>query len=217
MLEQLFGSRTRTKLLRLFLMHPEKAFFIRELTRLIDTQINSVRRELQNLLESGIIKEVALTPEHPTVEQRSVPTKKIAKKESTQTDKQPKKFFQVEQNFLLYHELRALFFKSPRLLQQALERELGTLGTVNYAVLTGFFVDRDDTPIDLLIVGTILRSRLAKLIHTFEKEIEHEINYTTMTMDEFFYRKSIIDRFLFTILEGKKIVIVDALPSQQKG
>ena len=57
MLEQLFGSRTRTKLLRLFLMHPERAFYIRELTRLIDTQINSVRRELQNLQSGGVIRE----------------------------------------------------------------------------------------------------------------------------------------------------------------
>jgi hypothetical protein len=213
MLEQLFGSRTRTKLLRLFLMNPEQSFFIRELTRIIDTQINSVRRELQNLLESGIIKDVSATDS-------SAPESKVSSGgkggRRGQTDKQPKKFFQVDQSFLLFHELRALFFKSPRLLQQALERELNTLGTVNYAVLTGFFVDRDDTPIDLLIVGTILRSRLAKLIHTFEKEIEHEINYTTMTLDEFLYRKSIIDRFLFTILEGKKIVIVEAIPAQQK-
>ncbi|MBI4599563.1 hypothetical protein HY732_01430 [Candidatus Uhrbacteria bacterium] len=215
MLEQLFGSRTRTKLLRLFLMHPDKAFFIRELTRLIDTQINSVRRELQNLLASGVIKEVPFASSAPADEAISfVPTKQLKAKKA-QTDKQPKKFFQADQAFLLFHELRALFFKSPRLLQQTLERELNTLGTIHYAVLTGFFVDRDDTPIDLLVVGTVLRSRLAKLIHGFEKEIEHEINYTTMTTEEFLYRKSVIDRFLFTILEGKKVVLVDTLSSQK--
>ncbi len=213
MLEQLFGSRTRTKLLRLFLMHPETAFFIRELTRLIDTQINSVRRELQNLLESGVIKEVPTNPNQQGEDSQKPGIAKGVKKKLPSLDKQPKKFFQADQSFLLYAELRALFFKSPRLLQQALERELNTLGTVNYAVLTGFFVDRDDTPIDLLIVGTILRSRLAKLIHGFEKEIEHEINYTTMTTEEFLYRKSVIDRFLFSILEGKKIVVVDTLAS----
>ncbi|MDP2630407.1 MAG: hypothetical protein Q8P56_03285 [Candidatus Uhrbacteria bacterium] len=215
MLEQLFGSRTRTKLLRLFLMHPETSFFIRELTRLIDTQINSVRRELQNLLESGIIKEIVSAPEAGSeVAEQKTSARKIVKKK-TNSEKQPKKFFQVDRDFLLYHELRALFNKSPRLLQQVLERELSELGTVNYAVLTGFFVDRDDSPIDLLIVGTVLRSRLAKLIHGFEKEIEHEINYTTMTTDEFLYRRSVIDRFLFTILEGKKVVLVDTLPSQK--
>ena len=49
MLEQLFGSRTRTKLLYLFLEHPEEAFFVREITRQIKERINSVRRELDNL------------------------------------------------------------------------------------------------------------------------------------------------------------------------
>lgn len=216
MLEQLFGSRTRTKLLRLFLMHPETTFFIRELTRLIDTQINSVRRELQNLLESGVIKEIVSVPESESdAADQQTSARKTTKKKTTRSEKQPKKFFQVDRDFLLYHELRALFNKSPRLLQQVLERELSELGTVNYAVLTGFFVDRDDSPVDLLIVGTVLRSRLAKLIHGFEKEIEHEINYTTMTTDEFLYRRSVIDRFLFTILEGKKVVLVDTLPSQK--
>lgn len=201
MLEQLFGSRTRTKLLRLFLMHPERAFFIRELTRLIDTQINSVRRELQNLLDCGVIREAADIA--PNADSDGV--------RSASVDKQPKKFFRANADFILHGELKALFSKSPRLLQNILEQELENLGTIDCAVLTGFFVDRDDTPIDLLIVGTVLRSRLAKLIHRFEKDIEREINYTTMTTEEFLYRKSIIDRFLFSILEGKKIVVVDRL------
>lgn len=205
MLEQLFGSRTRTKLLRLFLMHPEKAFYVRELTRLIDTQINSVRRELQNLMESGVIKD----GQESSVERDSESSSGSRKRMRSPSEKQPKKYFTVNPDFILYEELQALFAKSPRLLQNALEQELDHLGTIDLVVLTGFFVDREDTPIDLLIVGNVLRSRLAKLVHRFEKEIEREINYTTMATEEFLYRKSIIDRFLFTILEGKKIVVVD--------
>lgn len=206
-LEQLFGSRTRTKLLRLFLLHPDNAFFIRELTRLIDTQINSVRRELQNLADSGVILEVD-EPGTQSAEGEAVQAKGTKRSSS---DKQPRKYFQANPSFLLFAEFQSLFAKSPRFLQDILERELDNLGTIDFAVLTGFFVDRVDTPIDLLIVGTVLRSRLAKLIHKFEKDIEREINYTTMTTEEFLYRKSIIDRFLFAILEGKKIVIVDRL------
>lgn len=205
MLEQLFGSRTRTKLLRIFLMHPEKAFYIRELTRLIDTQINSVRRELQNLTESGVIRDVELSVLSDG--EQSIPSKKSR----TSSDKQPKKYFRANPDFILHSELKSLFAKSPRLLQNALEQELDHLGTIDLVVLTGFFVDREDTPIDMLIVGAVLRSRLSKLVHGFEKEIEREINYTTMTTDEFLYRKSIVDRFLFSILEGKKIVVVDRL------
>ena len=54
--EKLFGSKTRAKLLQLFFSNPEKSFYVREMTRVIDEQINSVRRELNNLDGIGIIK-----------------------------------------------------------------------------------------------------------------------------------------------------------------
>src|SRR6058998_725449 len=55
MVEQLFGSKTRAKLLQLFYSNPNRSFYVREITRKIDEQINSVRRELANLLSIGII------------------------------------------------------------------------------------------------------------------------------------------------------------------
>src|ERR1051325_1311457 len=55
MIEQLFGSKTRVKLLQLFYSNPNRSFYVREITRKIDEQINSVRRELSNLLSVGII------------------------------------------------------------------------------------------------------------------------------------------------------------------
>jgi predicted transcriptional regulator len=56
MVDQLFGSKTRVKLLQLFFSNPNRSFYVREITRKIDEQINSVRRELSNLLSIGIIK-----------------------------------------------------------------------------------------------------------------------------------------------------------------
>src|SRR5487761_1432565 len=55
MIEQLFGSKTRVKLLKLFYSNPNRSFYVREITRKIGEQINSVRRELSNLLNIGII------------------------------------------------------------------------------------------------------------------------------------------------------------------
>src|SRR3954467_13031724 len=55
MFEQLFGSKTRVKLLQLFYSNPNRAFYVREITRKVDEQINSVRRELANLLSIGLI------------------------------------------------------------------------------------------------------------------------------------------------------------------
>src|SRR5476649_2861670 len=55
MIEQLFGSKTRVKLLQLFYSNPNRSFYVREITRKIDEQINSVRRELANLLSIGLV------------------------------------------------------------------------------------------------------------------------------------------------------------------
>ena len=55
MLEQLFGSRTRVKVLALLLNNSTRAYFVREITRKVDEQINSVRRELANLKSLGLV------------------------------------------------------------------------------------------------------------------------------------------------------------------
>lgn len=215
MLEQLFGSKTRTKLLKLFLLNPQEAFFIRELTRKIDTQINSVRRELQNLQECDIVEVVQITDDMLKLDGVRAEEKNFEavteSKKSTAADKQAKKYFRMNTNFVLYTELRNLFLKSPLLFQNEFIRELKNFGTIDFAMMTGFFVDRNDVTVDLLIVGDVTRPKLVKLIASFEKELEREINYTTMTTEEFIYRKSLTDRFLFQILEGKRIVIIDRL------
>ncbi len=60
-LAKLFGSKCRAKILERFCIEQATseeppAFFIRELSRELDEQLNSVRRELLNLEELGILR-----------------------------------------------------------------------------------------------------------------------------------------------------------------
>lgn len=218
MLEQLFGSRTRTKLLKIFFLNPEKAFFVRELTRRIDTQINSVRRELQNLVSCGIIKEKIDNGEHNNdsdeiqfentkfeTGQKNKPLK------SNKIDKQAKKYFTIDNQFVLYPQLKEVFLKSPLLVKDLFLKEHKNFGTIEYASLAGFFVGVERSPVDVFIIGDIQRHKLTKFIQSIERDFEREINYTVMNREEFDYRKSLGDRFLFSILEGKKIILIDTL------
>lgn len=204
MFEQIFGSKTRTRLLKLFLLNPEKQYFIRELTRIIDTQINSVRRELQNLLQCKVIREAQIAEIHALPQQAEG-------KERQQYEKLAKKYFQANEDYLLFRELRALFLRGPLLHQDDLVRDIRSLDHLDLAVLSGFFVDNPDSHVDLLIVGNINRQKLTKIIHGFEKILEKEINYTALTKDEYLYRHSLSDRFLFSILEGKNKIITDTI------
>jgi hypothetical protein len=198
MLEQLFGSKTRVRLLRLFLNEKGGQFFVRELTRRIDAQINSVRNELNNLVELGLVV---------AVEEKLTPGEKRNKA-------QRKKYYRLNTDCLLYPELQALFIKSRVLLEKDLVKNLTATGQVVYLALTGLFVGVDDAPTDMLIVGRINRERLAPLIKDYEREIGRELNYTVLTPQEFKYRREMTDRFLYSILESKKLIVVDNLTGQ---
>ncbi|MCK4745082.1 hypothetical protein KAS41_03395 [Candidatus Parcubacteria bacterium] len=194
MLEQLFGSKTRTKLLIFFLINNEKSYYIRELTRTLCSQINSIRREIENLKNFGILTEAA-----KDLEQKS------------RKDFKQRKYFQVNTNFILYNELKSLILKSQLMSRKNLIEKIIKSGNVSYLVLTGFFVSSADSPTDILIVGKINKKIVNKIISKLEKELNRNIDYTVISKTEFLYRKDITDRFLYNILEGKKIVIVDKL------
>ncbi len=198
MLEQLFGSKTRVRLLRLFLNNHKGSYFVRELTRKIGSQINAVRNELENLVDMGILV---------VVQEEKEPGAGPRKKASASQ----KKFYRLNTDALLYPELKALFTKSRVLLEKDLVKKLAGLGSISYLALTGVFVGPEPAPTDVFIVGRVNREKMVSLIRGFEQEIGHEVNYTVMTPQEYKYRRDVTDRFLYSILESKKIVVMDEL------
>jgi predicted transcriptional regulator len=197
MLEHLFGSKTRVKLLSLFLRNADEPVFVRELTRRVDTQINAVRREIANLVRLGLLIEVTVT-EPVSSEGRKQPGLK-------------KKYYQLNKQFALLEEISALIIKAEVLLDRRLDQEILKLGDVKYLSLVGKFVSDPSTPVDLLIVGQISADRLKQVLAEAEKASGVEINFSLLTLEEFRYRNEIGDRFLHNLLEGRKKVIVDRL------
>ncbi|MBU1121044.1 ArsR family transcriptional regulator, partial [Candidatus Micrarchaeota archaeon] len=49
MIEKFIASKSRIKIMRLFLLKPEKEFYFREIARETDSNTNSVRLELREL------------------------------------------------------------------------------------------------------------------------------------------------------------------------
>ena len=205
MFEQLLGSKTRFKLLQVFIHHPDVYYYVRQLTRILNTQINSVRRELMNLEQIGLISSFDHIPE----EQGGVPSQH---KGSTPVVQSQKKYYKVNTDFFLYPELKALFVKEQIMSEKDLVKSLKKIGTINYLVLTGIFVGLDgEIPTDMVIVGKVESDKLAKLIAEYEKAFNKEINYSVFSLNEYKYRININDRFLHNILSNKKIVAIDEL------
>lgn len=191
MIEQLFGSKTRVKLLYLFYSNPNRSFYVREITRKIDEQINSVRRELSNLLSIGII---------------------------TSDNTNNRLYYEVNQKFEHYEPLLAMFGGKPKAgvkitkpAPQAEEEglDLKSLGNVDLALLTGQFTRDETTGIDLLIVGNVNQNKLQKFVAELEAQEGKEIRYTVFSVDDYRYREQIHDRFVDSIKRCKKQVLVD--------
>lgn len=185
MLEYLFGSKTRLKVLHLFYREPGTRFFVRELARLADTQVNAVRRELAILMAVGVIRE--LTEEH---EGR-------------------RKFYMLDTESLIHPELSALLMKSAILSEQAFIRALRSMEGISLLLLSGRFAGDATLPTDVLIVGAVSEQSMRQLVDQFEKKIGFAIRYTILTPDEFKERKQMMDRFLYAILDGKPITIIE--------
>ena len=187
MIDALFGSKTRVKLLHLFLNNPEKSFYVREITRLIDEQINSVRRELSNMLKVGII---------------------VSDSEDN------KLYYTVNQRYRHYAPMKAIFTdtnknaakeKRPVSWTEVVSRLVG----LKLAVSAGALVPGSTSKIDLLFVGNVSQKQLANIVKKIEKVEGCELTYTLLTYDDFYYRLSVRDKFITEIINGKHSVLLD--------
>ncbi len=187
MIEQLFGSKTRVKLLQLFYSNPNRSFYVREITRKIDEQINSVRRELANLLSIGII--------------------------SSDTNNN-RLYYEVNQSYEHYSSLAAIFGKGVLPAEKAPTAKseatgIKSLGNVELAIYTGQFTRDEASPVDILIVGDVNQTKLNHFIEELEKQEGKELRYAVMPLSEFTYRRQVNDRFLSDVLLSKKQILID--------
>jgi hypothetical protein len=192
MIDALFGSKTRVKLLHLFLNNPGQAFYVREITRKIDEQINSVRRELSNMLEVGVI---------------------------TSDSADNKLYYEVNQRYDYYVPLRAIFGDNiaeatPASVMgdtatEAYSLALRAIPGLSLALLSGVLVRGSDSSVDVLLVGSATQLKIKAAIKTIETGEGRAINYSVLSYDEFYYRLSVRDRFITEIITGKYTIVVD--------
>ena len=195
MLEHLFGSNTRLELLRLFVKNPNKIYFVRELTRTLDVQINATRRELNLLKKVGIVEE----KEKPEGLNNSEPGVAL------------RKYYGVNQESPLYEEIRDLLLKEQLLNEQRLvERIVDKAGDVKLFLVTGSLTSVE-APTDLLVVGDIESGSIKEMINEHENDLDFDVRYTIMEEEEFLERYHIMDKFLYSIFQSKHVKMVNEL------
>jgi len=177
-LKSLFSSQTRVKLLKTFLLNQEEEFFIRQLTRLLDEQINSIRRELDNLKKIGLVKSRM---------------------------RNRKKYFYANPEFLVFNELKNIFIKASAN-DKSMKKDLEILGNIELAILTGSFVNDNTAATDLLIVGEVVSKKVEDYIE--KDLGKTNVRFSVLTKADFDYRLEVKDAFILKILKNPNNVFL---------
>ncbi len=182
-LKHLFVSQTRLKLINILFYSPQEIFYVRQLVRLIDEEINSVRRELANLLKSGVIN-----------------SEWRGNRLYYWADKQSPLFFNL---VTIANQDSGLGLK--------LQNKNETLGTIKLVFYSNKFITGDKrTPddIDLIIVGDVSLREIDSFIKQEQEIRGHEINYMVMGKGEFRLRRQKRDQFIVDFFLGNPIAII---------
>ena len=211
MIEQLFGNNSRRKIAEFFLTRIHDSFSFSELkNHLSDTlSSQSLKKEVGALVELGLLEAFWQNISAENKADEKTGGKKKEKKQNGGLNKEIR--FQVNLSFPLLPELHSLVLKSIIFWEQKLVKKIKSLGTIGYLAFTGFFTDTNHTPTDILIVGRVNKKRLTQVMRRFQTDLHLPIRYTLLSKNEYEYRMDITDRFLYDIIESKKIVVVDEM------
>lgn len=183
MLNKILVSEVRVKILKLLLLNPKRSFHIRAIVRHVESEINAVRRELENLFEVSLV---------------------------TRRQSSNRIFYQINTEHPFYTELLSLVAKEDGI-GAAIMKKAKQIGDISYAMLSLEFLrgrKSSALDVDLFIVGTVNLDILNFLIKEEEEKMEREINYSVMSMEEFLNRKRTNDSFIYRILTQSRTMLV---------
>lgn len=182
-LESLFVSRVRIKVLKYLLLHTKTSIHMRGLVREIEEEINAVRRELLRLEEMGVV---------------------------TSEETGGKKLFQINEESIFYFDLLSIFHKTFGLGKSVIDL-CSQMGGVKFALLTEDYLKQvhvGPQKIDLVVIGEADLNELGKTVENTEKILGIEIFYTVMSEREFLLKKKRRDPFVTQMLLKRHVLLI---------
>ncbi|MBI5151913.1 nucleotidyltransferase domain-containing protein [Candidatus Peregrinibacteria bacterium] len=177
-------TKNQTLILGIFFNNPEKSYYFREISRIINKPPGFFQRDISGLVNDGILESYFQANS---------------------------RFFKLNKNYPLYKELKSIFFKTIGI-EGTLKSELKKLKNISKAFIYGSFArgqEHKDSDIDLMIIGSPNQDKLMDLMNKLESKFEREINYTLMSEKEFQKKfKKNLSSFLKNVLKQKRIELI---------
>lgn len=200
LLEKLFGSHAFVKMLKLFYLNPEQVFPPRDVAQRTHIKPEVASRELRTLLDIGFVRKATQFVEEASLEKEKKPRR------------QKISGYMLDSSFQLLNELRDLVLTVAPLSKQELANRLRRVGRVKLVVLSGIFLKRGDSRIDMLIVGDNLKKgQLDLTLRSIESEIGKELSYALLETSDFKYRLGMNDKFVRDVFDYPHEIIIDKI------
>ncbi len=185
-LEILFGSKARSRLMRFFILNPEKEYSFSEIVQKNLLKAGDVRRELNTFKKIKFTKEKL---------------------------KKNKKYYQMNLRFPFYKEMEKLIIKSGIFPQCKSLKKIKTVGNVKLVLTTGVFANNNESKLDMLLVADdVNRKKLEKIITNIEAEVGRELKYMVLDSEELVYRLNMLDRFLLNLFKEAHELHINRMP-----
>lgn len=196
-LEKLFGSMARVKIMKLFLFNPDEDLDLPEIAKKTKLTKQQAKKELTNLDNAGLIRKRSFFKE--------VKLKTGYKKKRING-------YVLNKNFVYLNHLKSLLINTEPFKHADVGKRMQKIGKLKLLAVSGIFIQNDDSRIDMLIVADDVKDRsLKNLISTLESEVGKELRYAVLGSQDFKYRLGIHDRLVRDVFDYPHQVVIDKL------
>jgi predicted nucleotidyltransferase len=183
LLERLFSSRVRIRLLTIFLLHPDEQYHIRAIASEVNAQYSAVWKELKNLEDAGLLQ-----------------SEKTA----------GRKLFRLNPQFPIISELRNILLKTVSAGDLVRNALYGMEG-VEQAFIFGSFAEGEldaESDLDLMVIGDVDVGQVAAMVDEIERMLSREVNYILFTREEWDSRLADGDSFASNVRSAPKVMLI---------
>ena len=200
-LSKIFSGEERVKVMRLFLFNPEMLFSLDQIVDKTKISAKMAKEEIDILEKSGMIKD-----------RKTVQTVGVKKRGKTLEIKKKISCWHLDPSFEYLMPLQNLLINTRPLRKEEILKRLSNVGKLKMVIVSGVFIQNQDSRVDLLIVGDNLkRGSIDRVVKLMEAEIGKELVFASFETADFHYRLGMYDKLIRDILDYPHQKLLDKL------
>ena len=192
-LSRLFGDGARVKVMRVFLLNPDRVYEAKDVADLARESKQKVVREIALLERVGFIRRKRFLKGERRLKARVVG-------------------WTLDRSFAYVEPLRSLMLEGLGLKKKEMVQRVRRAGNIKLIAVSGVFIRKWDSRLDVLVVGDRMKKgKLERMFKSFEADIGRELHYSILDTSDFRYRASVSDRLVRDVFDFSHEILLNKL------